>query len=89
MLIEYIGKFVYNSMNVKGFQPNTSRIVSEEVGTYLIKTFSKEFSCLKEEVQVSEKVEEVDTIKVEKLRETKSKRTKRGEKNNEEINIDI
>ena len=43
MWIKYTGEITYNSMQVRGFKPNTSRSLSEENAKYLLGTFPKLF----------------------------------------------
>ena len=76
MWVKYTGKITYNSMDVRGFKPDTSRSVSEEIGKHLIKKFPKKFHLTKAEVvkeapKEDEKVEKSEDKKKEKSEEVK------------------
>ena len=67
MWVKYTGKITYNSMDVRGFKPNTSRSVSDELGKHLIKKFPKLFYPSKAEiVKEALKDEKKETPKEEK-----------------------
>lgn len=73
MWVKYTGKLTYNSMEVRGFKPNTSRSVSDEVGKYLLKEFPKLFHPSKPIVEVEDasKDEKEENSKDEKKEDKK------------------
>jgi len=65
--VKYTGKITYNSMEVRGFKPDTGRNLNEDVAKHLLKKFPKLFHPSKAEViRESLKVENEEKPKEEK-----------------------
>ena len=83
MWIKYTGEITYNSMQVRGFKPDTSRSVSEETAKYLLKEFPKLFHpskpVVEEVVKEAPKVETKEEVveEVPKVEDTTIKDAKK------------
>lgn len=71
--VKYTGKITYNSIEVRGFQPGTSRSLSDDVAKHLIKKFPKLFHSSKAEVVKEEPKDVKEEPSNEEKKEEKKK----------------